>query len=217
MGTKLVSAKPCSQCHELLPAAAFYRNKYGSSGLTARCIACFKKSYKQRWEGKPLTEKACSLCKQIKPSEEFYNCATSRGGLQSHCKACNRFHYEPKSRETYRAYRLTWDGWKDQALRAARRRALRRGVPFSLLPSDLPTPTTCPILGIPLVRNKRGMSADSPTLDRVIPVLGYVPGNVVVISWLANTIKKDITDPTVFEKIAQYLRMHAAKTETGHE
>jgi hypothetical protein len=62
------------------------------------------------------------------------------------------------------------------------------------------------------------MTADSPTLDRVIPVLGYVPGNVIIISWLANTIKKDITDPTVFEKIARYLRAHqVAKTEASHE
>jgi hypothetical protein len=30
-----------------------------------------------------------------------------------------------------------------------------------------------------------------PTLDRVDPVCGYVPGNVWVISWRANRLKQD--------------------------
>lgn len=33
----------------------------------------------------------------------------------------------------------------------------------------------------------------SPSLDKIIPSLGYVPGNVLVISWRANRIKCDAT------------------------
>ena len=33
----------------------------------------------------------------------------------------------------------------------------------------------------------------SPTLDRIVPSLGYVPGNVVVISHKANSIKSNAT------------------------
>lgn len=32
---------------------------------------------------------------------------------------------------------------------------------------------------------------ESPSLDRLIPERGYVPGNVAVISWRANTIKSN--------------------------
>lgn len=54
-------------------------------------------------------------------------------------------------------------------------------------------PDRCPVLGIPL-RPGDGVSHDgSPQLDRLVPELGYVSGNVAVISRLANTIKQNAT------------------------
>lgn len=50
-------------------------------------------------------------------------------------------------------------------------------------------PDVCPVLGLPL-RPTSGCSDDnSPTVDRLVPELGYVPGNVAVISHRANSIK----------------------------
>lgn len=45
---------------------------------------------------------------------------------------------------------------------------------------------------------KTGTSFDNPAL-------GYVPGNIAVISHLANTIKSNCTDPEVFRRVARYL------------
>lgn len=56
-------------------------------------------------------------------------------------------------------------------------------------------PTHCPILGIPvypMVGNKGG-GAHSPSIDRIIPERGYVPGNIVIISNRANRLKSDAT------------------------
>ena len=53
----------------------------------------------------------------------------------------------------------------------------------------------CPILGIPLswtVRSEK-VTHNSPSLDRIIPELGYVKGNVRVISARANLLKNDAT------------------------
>jgi hypothetical protein len=72
----------------------------------------------------------------------------------------------------------------------ARQRALRSGVPFSLKPEDFEIPDQCPVLGLKLTHGFNRKATDSsPSLDRLIPSLGYVKGNVTVISRLANTIK----------------------------
>jgi hypothetical protein len=40
---------------------------------------------------------------------------------------------------------------------------------------------------------KDQVNARSPTVDRIIPELGYVVSNVAVICWKCNAIKKDAT------------------------
>lgn len=75
---------------------------------------------------------------------------------------------------------------------SAKRRAKALGLPFNLDVTDIVVPDICPIFGFPLVRSRSGRSAfNSPSLDRVIPSLGYVKGNVKVISHKANSLKKN--------------------------
>lgn len=75
---------------------------------------------------------------------------------------------------------------------SAKRRAKVKNLPFDLSIEDIIIPEYCPILNIKLVVGK-GSTAnpDSPTLDKIIPALGYVKGNVQVISRRANTMKSD--------------------------
>jgi hypothetical protein len=79
-------------------------------------------------------------------------------------------------------------------LRHARTRANKAGVPFGLtLETFPPIPKACPWLGIPLAVGSGRISPNSPSLDRIVPAMGYVPGNVIVISVRANLIKNDAT------------------------
>lgn len=73
----------------------------------------------------------------------------------------------------------------------ARQRASRDGLDFDLEVSDILIPDTCPVLGIELKRSegRQGPTDNSPTLDRIHPKIGYIKGNVIVISGLANRIK----------------------------
>ena len=73
----------------------------------------------------------------------------------------------------------------------ARANAKKMGLPFDLAITDIMIPDMCPVLGIELHRGTRGRCANSPSLDRVIPNLGYTKANVVVVSWKANRIKND--------------------------
>ena len=80
--------------------------------------------------------------------------------------------------------------------RGARNRAKKAGKEFSITVADLgEMPTHCPILGIPLVtRIKPGtVLPDTPSIDRIENRLGYIPGNVQIVSWIANYMKKVAT------------------------
>lgn len=76
--------------------------------------------------------------------------------------------------------------------------AIWRNLPFDLTPAYirelLNEATHCPVFGIPLQRRpNRGGSDDTPFLDRVEDHLGYVQGNIRVISRRANKLKGDAT------------------------
>ncbi len=74
--------------------------------------------------------------------------------------------------------------------KAARARAKAVGLAFTIKLADIEQPEKCPILGIPLNYFVRGNPEyNSPSLDRIDNSIGYVPGNVQVISMLANTMK----------------------------
>jgi len=78
----------------------------------------------------------------------------------------------------------------------AKRPAQRKGVEFNLLENDfdLPLPTHCPILGIPLqyAGNGKGRQDDnSATMDKINNDQGYVRGNAIIVSWKANRMKSD--------------------------
>ena len=79
-------------------------------------------------------------------------------------------------------------------LNRCKTRAITKGLDFNLEIEDIVVPEFCPILGIKLEVNKnRGGKANSPSLDRINNELGYVKGNVQVISKRANLIKSDAT------------------------
>jgi len=81
-----------------------------------------------------------------------------------------------------------------QLLQYARTRAGKEGLPFNLVLADIAIPNRCPIFPHVILRANAGTRGDdSPTLDKIVPKLGYVKGNVQVISWRANRMKSDAT------------------------
>lgn len=100
---------------------------------------------------------------------------------------------------------------RPQMIGNARQRATRAGVPFSITVDDITIPTHCPVLGIPLARRmgRQGGCDSSPSLDRLVPELGYTPDNIIVLSKRANRLKNDATLDEV-ERIADWLARHVA-------
>lgn len=86
---------------------------------------------------------------------------------------------------------------------SARVTACKSGVPFCITVDDIVIPKRCPALGFRLVGS--GFDNNAPSLDRLVPKLGYVPGNVRVISFRANRIKNNAT-PVELCQIAAWLQ-----------
>ena len=91
----------------------------------------------------------------------------------------------------------------------ARIRAKQKSVDFLITKDDIHIPEFCPVLGIPLVVGTGEKTDNSPSLDRVIPSMGYVKGNVQVISDKANTLKSHGSLEEL-EKVVAYLKREAA-------
>lgn len=117
-----------------------------------------------------------------------------------------------KARWQKKRYRCeTIEQRKKRIFNRAKMGAKKRGLEFSISLSDIDCPDVCPVLGIKLnwgAPSNGRRSIDSPSIDRWDSSLGYVPGNVVVMSWRANRIKCDATVYEV-EKLLSYMRRKA--------
>ena len=94
---------------------------------------------------------------------------------------------------------------RNQMLSSARQRAKRDAVPFDLSPDDFVVPETCPVFGHVFEFGTRQDHRWAPTLDKRIPELGYVKGNVQVISHRANMLKGNAS----FEELKQLVEFMA--------
>lgn len=98
--------------------------------------------------------------------------------------------------------------WAVYAVGGAKQRAHKTGVAFDLSNEYVRSiiPDVCPIFNTPFVFiGGKKMRLDSPTLDKIKPELGYVKGNVAVISAKANAIKSSATADEI-QAVADWLR-----------
>ena len=77
---------------------------------------------------------------------------------------------------------------KKYLLKYAKARAVKKKLPFDITEEDIVIPELCPIFNVPLVL---GDPRFAPSIDRTIPELGYIRGNIIVMSRLANMMKWD--------------------------
>ncbi len=83
--------------------------------------------------------------------------------------------------------------WESRLLVSARAHAQNKGLNIDITLEDINIPEKCPVLGIPLFFTKGKRTRNTPTIDRINNAKGYVRGNIVVVSWRANDLKKDAT------------------------
>jgi len=96
---------------------------------------------------------------------------------------------------------------KQTLFKLAKKRALKKGLEFNIELKDIHIPKRCPILKVLLICSTRY----SPSIDRIYPDKGYIKGNIVVISTLANSMKANATpkELLIFAKnIKKYMDLY---------
>lgn len=174
-----------------------------------------------------IQTKKCSICENSKPLTDFFRIKSrNRTGHRAECKTCyktkyntpafkeKRRIYAQKQRAANRDFFLNYERNRRQIVKpnkllsAAKCRAKEQGLEFNLDISDIVIPEFCPILGIKIqVSSGRGPTDCSPSVDRINNNLGYVKGNVAVISFRANSLKSNGLLKE-FEAIVSYIKEH---------
>lgn len=135
----------------------------------------------------------------------------SNNGLCTFCgknSAIERLKCCELCREMRKKYKTTEPRpLENQIFNSATARAKKKKIPINITIDDIIVPDLCPVLGIKLERAVGKAKPNSPSLDRMIPELGYVKGNIMVISHKANTIKNNSTIEEV-ESVLKYMQNH---------
>lgn len=172
--------------------------------------------------------KKCYTCQAEKP----YSCFTEANNICKYCRnnyqrdrrrknnayvnSLNRASYY-RNKDSRRRAQKKYESKRKELARSdksihakeligqIRARAKILKIPFDLIWCDIKIPETCPILGMPLHRNRTKMGPDSATVGRIIPSKGYVKSNIVVVSLKANLIKSNATWEEI-AKVAEFYK-----------
>lgn len=144
--------------------------------------------------------KICLGCEKEKDLDDFHKDAHGKLGRKSRCKECissymNGWSLRPGIKKKKRDWLSAWNrrSPEHRLINSARARAKKSGIPFALTVKDIYIPSVCPVLGIPLKKGEGKLHDNSPTLDRLVDSLGYIPENITVVSYRANRIKNNGT------------------------
>lgn len=204
--------KRCTKCGKVKALDEFHRWSHSPDGRACQCRLCDKARKQERYTDPDFRAREAARNRALRARPEV--AAKVRARLV-------KLREDPKWRAAanarYRAWYSDPDTRVRRLARGAHRRARALGIPFDKDLSDLlPAPTHCPALGVPLNYSaqpgKGGQRFFSPSIDRIDPKGGYVKGNRIIVSLLANTIKTNAT-PDQIRKVADfYSRLSAAKS-----
>jgi hypothetical protein len=140
----------------------------------------------------PPPMRKCNVCRTVRAMSHFQPSAHGRRGAESTCRSC-------KSDLVHIALR----DHRVRMWRAARDRSRESGMQFNIWPKDIELPDVCPFFDVPIEYTRPRLATPDgqgkdvpdfwPSLDRIDSSLGYVRGNIWVISQLANRMKSNAT------------------------
>lgn len=156
--------KQCTECGDVKSRSEFHRNSRAADGRQWKCKLCISDHKRERRKNDPSIK--------LKTAQSMKRWRERNPGVNA--KRLRSFRLKNQEK-------ILW--------RQARRRAREKKLSFSITVKDIVIPKVCPVLGIEI--NSSGTRDYWPSIDRTKPYLGYVKGNISVISYRANRIKND--------------------------
>ncbi len=195
---KRCTRKSCSHNGELLPLTMFQKDSNKRDGLACWCRTCRSES-SGNWRKRNPEENKIAQHKYWQKNKEKINAkikkwnASNTERSRTNGREYKRKHAERlklKEREYKAADPMAY--WLRKSFSRAKNRAKNKGVAFSITREDLlPLPEFCCVFGIKLDYLGGSDRRARASVDRIVPVLGYVKGNVRIISYAANSAKQD--------------------------
>ena len=195
----------CNSCLNNKPEICFYFYK-SKNRFSIWCKECFSAKRKDRYQQNSAAEKINAATNR-KLNKEYYKEYNKNYAIK------NREAIRNNQRKRYRENPAKTTVYKKEyyiknreylLFLKAKTRARKHSRDFNIELSDIILTSSCPVLLIPydLTGKNRWLS---PSLDRIDNSKGYVKGNVAVMSYRANSLKKDGTIEE-FKKILSFLK-----------
>ncbi|MFL6601799.1 MAG: hypothetical protein ACJ8R9_10755 [Steroidobacteraceae bacterium] len=196
--------------NEMTPAQRYYHRNKHKPEVRAKHNERSNRIQKRHWAKR--NPKIIATARRYLKSEKYkaWHEATRehRREVQRQWRRDNPYAVSYKDNPKYRAQRFEIsERWRTNnplksLLVQAKSRAKREGIPFDIVVEDLVVPEYCPIVGLKMAGSRQGDMA--PSLDRIIPKLGYVKGNVKVVSRRGNRLKSD-HDLETLQRVRDYI------------
>ena len=182
---QLRSTKKCAKCGEIKTLEHFGKHIRAKDGMRGRCRTCESIAnglYRQENKAK------------VRAMVNDYRKRNPKATIARRKRYQEKLHHDPH-------VQALW------IVQSAKKRCKVKNIPFNLMSSDIIIPEFCPVLGIRLERGIGVTTNNSPSLDRIHPDLGYIKGNVIIVSQLANQIKSNATSRQIRQVADFYERL----------
>lgn len=201
-----MNAKICTKCKIEKDLSNFYKDKRGKNGLHAQCKECtglqnveYRQTHKKE---RSAYENNQNLVNPEWPEWREGKAKRSATYYKKLKEDDSQVLKDMRTRSKLFLRHLRKDHPSYFLLKAAKSRARIYNLPFDITVEDIVIPKYCPILEIELFSGIGKTCNNSPSVDKIIPELGYVRGNVRVISHLANMMKNSAT-PVLLQNFAK--------------
>lgn len=201
--------KLCTKCKKYKPMTDeyFYKRSNVKCGYNSTCKDCEKEKGKSRIRVPSFNDKGelyCHTCKTYKPVSEFYTGSgiKCRENYSLECKEC-------ESKRKKIAWASKQKGNKEFFLKhllyGCKTRALREKLPYNLDAEFIAQlyneqNEKCALSNLKMSTTvQSGKNPYNVSIDRIVPELGYVKGNVRLVCSHVNMMRSNLEDEQLIE------------------